>query len=844
MSRASRIATTRMESIIPIGKTDEVLYEGGCVICPLRNNRELLPMGSCSKSGVYILTNHPTNGAFFSENALQRISDSALRGVEYRVNAIVRSSVSSGQKVLPDAVKCCRKSVEDDIVAHRPRVIFAMGGAATHWLGVSGFDGWRGRPFMGRVRDHVCWVVPVNHPEDLKRVRTSTPGSWEYLFRVHVRKGLKLVCTPPLQPVANMPPEQVKCYTGDTDDDFDKVCEKLREIARNRRDIAFDYETISDEPLVGTAKKKFRKMRPFGKGAKIVSIAVSDVDDAAFAFAYEHPAAGWTKSQMATLRELWRDVLKSDCKKCVHNISFEGEWTAYHFGFDSIDNVESWHDTYSMSYVMSSRTISSNGASSLKNLTIAYCGIDAKENSIDVSDLRNVRLQKILMYNGRDAWATRHLYKRMWDVVNREPVLRDVYYDQIDREFSVIYMQQLGVKVDMSVNKSLYDKNMESKTAAIKKLLTMDAVKKFNLRHRTIFNPASNDHVREYFNETYGTQLTDAQMETLTSLNFSEVPLIRSFRKAVKNIGTYIEPFGRKDQLLWDGDVIRPMFSASGAETRRYSCANPNGQNLPKREALYVREQFIPPLKDHVFVAVDYGQQEARVFAMASQDKNLKRRIIDGADVHSEWRDRIAAAVPSWIKSYNGDMKKARNDVKGYWTFALMYGAGDKTIARYLRISERELAPVIAQYKKEFCGVFEWSRRMQKMYEEHGYVELLTGFRRRGPLNFSDRINSPIQGSGAEITAKAIHNCCGAAMVPLLTVHDELVFCVHRDKIDGSVETIVREMLRPAVQYHWATVPLTVEVSVGKNLAELSPHGEYDSREIFGVTSAVDYKGG
>jgi len=90
-------------------------------------------------------------------------------------------------------------------------------------------------------------------------------------------------------------------------------------------------------------------------------------------------------------------------------------------------------------------------------------------------------------------------------------------------------------------------------------------------------------------------------------------------------------------------------------------------------------------------------------------------------------------------------------------------------------------------------------------------------FQRRSAAE-REAVNLPIQGTAADIMKRAmiqVHEALGA--VPeartILTVHDELLFEVAKDRAE-EVAALVRERMERAAELR---VPLTVDVGIGEN---------------------------
>ena len=116
---------------------------------------------------------------------------------------------------------------------------------------------------------------------------------------------------------------------------------------------------------------------------------------------------------------------------------------------------------------------------------------------------------------------------------------------------------------------------------------------------------------------------------------------------------------------------------------------------------------------------------------------------------------------------------------------------------------------------------------------EQGYVETVFGRRlylheinssnmQRRQYAERTAINAPMQGTAADIIKKAMINLDriiykdNLDIKMIMQVHDELVFEIHADVIDQSIELIRNEMVKAAA----LTVALVVDIGVGKNWDE------------------------
>jgi DNA polymerase-1 len=254
------------------------------------------------------------------------------------------------------------------------------------------------------------------------------------------------------------------------------------------------------------------------------------------------------------------------------------------------------------------------------------------------------------------------------------------------------------------------------------------------------------------------------------------------------------------------------------------SSRDPNLQNIPVRsdDGRKIREAFVPG-EGCVFMSADYSQIELVVLADLSRDSHLVAAFREGRDVH-----RQTAALLFGIDESEVDADRRR--IGKTINFGVIYGMSAFRLARDLRIPRSEAARFIEAYFRTYSGVDAFIRKTVQEAERQGYVETFTGRRRyvsaiasrnRTEKRAAERVavNSPIQGSAADIVkramidvAAALHRSGLEARI-LLQVHDELILEVPEQEIK-RVERLVRTTMERAVTFD---VPLRVSIEVGES---------------------------
>jgi DNA polymerase-1 len=259
---------------------------------------------------------------------------------------------------------------------------------------------------------------------------------------------------------------------------------------------------------------------------------------------------------------------------------------------------------------------------------------------------------------------------------------------------------------------------------------------------------------------------------------------------------------------------IHAKFNQLGSRAGRFSSSNPNLQQVPAEERF--RSCFIAP-PGKLLVTVDYSQQEMRIMAQASGDKNLIK-VCQHDDIH------VANARVMYKDPDLGGDDKRRNVAKNAG-FAWMYGSGAETLAQTAHISVADAGEAMQNLWSSYPGVDRWSKRQLSYLFTRGWVETLFGRKRWIPgamqsqqIQKFSRIarNTPIQGTGADMVKMAlveIDKIPGVDIV--LSVHDEMVAEVPEDGVEDCARAMERCMVE-AGERLIDKVPVLVEWKVAR----------------------------
>jgi len=754
-------------------------------------------------------------------------------------------------------VECFRTTVEADVAKAKPRIIIGLGRTPLRWAvgeDRASSEIVRGRRYPVRVGGHVCWYYPILEPwfvyrlsKDPKARHNDIPGSeWVKVFDRDLQRivedledGLE---EPKVVDTATLDKGTILEKT-----DWKVVVWHLKAASKSTKPTGIDIET--------------NRKRPYHKGAKVLTAAVSYVgdDDAVhtIAFPLDHPGSTITPEGRAAVLAAFKVYCLSKADKVAHNLAFEMEWLAWLFGTELMWTGK-WHDTMLQAYVLDERL----GGLSLNFACLVHLGLDLKATSttstagswfglavsgpvegIDRSNLEFTPLEDVMRYNGRDAKYTRPLFHRQRQEIKASELVR-AYKRQLRRIPTIVAAQMAGMAVDHTHVSKLSQELQLKKDAALKTVQAQPEVLEYQRRYGT-FEIGKPQHNLRLFRDVMGQSeikkkgggfTTDKQALAL----ITDTPVagaILAWRSVDKLKSTYVDALDKrtKDTVICEDGKIHPSFNTTRTDTGRLSANDPSVQNFPKRMNAEIRAMIYAP-KGFIMVSADYAQIEARVIAMMSRDKFLVKALWEDYDVHMEWAERIAAAHKPCLKAA-GNLKTLRSLVKNKWVFPAYYGSYVTSLARDLDLPLETAQRLLKEFWRQQEGVKVWQEQLLTTYNETGYVECLTGRRRRAPMSLNMVINTGVQGTASDIVVDAMDRLAEAAhrensrhLAPILNVHDDLTFYVEKAHLEARIDRIVREMC--SVEFPWVNVPIGIEVGTGPNWHEIQEIGKFRSDRL------------
>ena len=296
---------------------------------------------------------------------------------------------------------------------------------------------------------------------------------------------------------------------------------------------------------------------------------------------------------------------------------------------------------------------------------------------------------------------------------------------------------------------------------------------------------------------------------------FSILKKLLIYRGTAKLLDTYIVAIPA--QVHKDGK-LRGKFHSHGARTGRYSSSEPNLQNIPshynedtKKDDSRIRGMFMPQ-EGYVWIAADYSQIEPRILAYRCDDPTMIEAYKTNKDLYSLMASQVyEVPYEDCIESAGQIAKERRSSVKSL-LLGIMYGRQAPAIAQELGITIKEAQGFMENFFKQYPNIKNYVDETVRMGTLQGYTTTLYGRRRRLPGLSSPSeyvkleaqrqgVNASIQGSSADITKKAMRDAFYDSWLTsndchlILTIHDEIVLEVPKDKVEDASRRIREVMI-------------------------------------------------
>lgn len=533
---------------------------------------------------------------------------------------------------------------------------------------------------------------------------------------------------------------------------------------------------------------------------------------------------------ISTLPEI-KDLLEDPSKiKILQNAKFDYKFIKKHTGFE-IYNI---YDTLLAEGVLTAGL--SGKMASLKDLTKNYLGLDMDKNIrksfVGLKDINFSEDQ--LKYAAIDTFVLFPIFDAQIPKLRQQGVI-----ETAKTEFAVTKvvgeMELKGVYInrskweDIIVNlKKRRDEITEEFYGGISGYYSFNNVDLFGNNAPPI-NINSQPQLLDLFNKKLNLGIPSTADPVLELVNHPLVKTLREYRKYEKLISAFGESLLEK--INKQTKRIHPEFNQMGAATGRFSCNNPNLQQIPRDTPEAPFRACFNPAGGYKFVISDYSSMEMRILADLSGDQKFIEAIKNGYDLHS-----YTAALMFGLE-YTEDFKKKHGDLRQAAkaiNFGLMYGMGPGRLAAQINVTPGQGKEYMEKYFSSYPSVRDFLSKVASEAVKKGYSATPGGRKRwykmpdKSDPDYKKQIgsierqakNHPIQGTNADAMKHALVSLYERIKKDrvdasiLLTVHDEIVTEARDDQAEDFKYVLSEEMIK-AAEVFVKKVPIASDPFVG-----------------------------
>jgi DNA polymerase-1 len=582
-------------------------------------------------------------------------------------------------------------------------------------------------------------------------------------------------------------------------DDAEGVRKTCQDLAGEKY-LGFDTETTELDPYRGdlrlvqfsTGKATYViDLKPFGSNGSL----------------RDNPA-------LAPLRDLFADASKV---KVAHNAKFDAKWVRHHLGTE----VNGIFDTFLASQLIAAGD--SDRRHSLADVAQFFTGTELDKTE-QISDWSGELSQSQIEYAARDAAIMLPLRDQMAERLKSDDLER-VANLEFECVAPIAEMELNGFYLDETRWREQLDRVTVAQAKAADELQDMlsAGVAQATLFGRAEINLDSQQQVTDAL-LNLGVPVPDTtrawQLQPLAD-KYPVVGKLLEYRAVAKsmssfgeNILEFIEPkTGR----------IHADFRQIGAPTGRFSCSNPNLQQIP-HEAQY-RRCFKAP-EGRKLVIADYSQIELRILADFADDTNFIKAFVSGEDFHTITASQVFGVAPADVSADQRSFAKRLN-------FGIVYGIGASRFGMMTGLSQNDAENTMRRYFGTYRGLDSYLRRSGTDVVTKRVARTASNRMLRLRFDETDRqqiasarrygVNMPIQGTSADILKRALrllHESLRGTSGRLVNiVHDEVIVECDADEAESISSKLDNAMCRAGEEFI-AKVPIKVDVHIADEWAK------------------------
>ena len=580
-------------------------------------------------------------------------------------------------------------------------------------------------------------------------------------------------------------------------DALKKACDELK----REEFLGFDTETTELDPYKGELRLV---QLSNGKSTYVIDVRP-----------FSENGDSRSNANLAPLR----DLLSSERPvKAAHNAKFDSKWVRHHLGCE----IGGIYDTYLASQLIAAGE--SDRRHGLADVSQFFLGTELDKTE-QVSDWSAAELSPSqIEYAARDAAIMVSLREKLHERIANDN-LNEVAQIEFDCVMPIAEMDLNGFYLDESRWREQLGKVRVAQEKVADELQDMlsAGVAQATLFGRAEINLDSQSQVTDAL-VNLGVPVPDTtrawQLQPLAE-KYPVVGKLLEYRAVQKsmtsfgeNILEFIEPkTGR----------IHADFRQIGAPTGRFSCSNPNLQQIPHEEAY---RRCFRAADGKKLVIADYSQIELRILADFSDDKNFINAFVSGEDFHTTTASQVFGVNPEDVSPDQRSFAKRLN-------FGIVYGVGASRFGLMTGLSQSEAENTMRKYFGTFVDLRSYLYKAGEDVLKNRTARTASGRTLRLRFDETDRqqvssarrygVNMPIQGTSADILKLALrllHDSIRGTSAKLVNiVHDEIIVECDAAEAEATADRLEKAMCAAGERYV-KKVPVKVDAKIADEWAK------------------------
>jgi len=595
------------------------------------------------------------------------------------------------------------------------------------------------------------------------------------------------------------------------------------------------YEYIQDLKALDKALEELEKCRAIG--VDVEATGLDAFNDILLTVQIGSPE----KSYIIDVRDIdlkscprYKELLENPkVIKILQNGKFDYKYLKYQTGAD-ITNI---YDTMLAEGVLTAGL--GSGYFSLEDMAMRYCDVQlnksVRKQFENVANIKTKRFNKEqLVYAALDTLVLFPILDEQLLKLKKENLVNIAKLEFAATKV-VAEMEYRGIRIDVEKWRGIIEDLKKKRDVhatnfydTIRDFYQSNRIDLFGAKVPPI-NINSQVQIMDLFNNRLHLGIPSTGDAILAMVQHPVAAMLRDYRKYEKLISAFGESLLEK--VNKKTGRLHPEFNQMGAATGRFSCENPNLQQIPRiSEEVPFRQCFIPA-PGFKLVTADYSSMEMRILADLSGDEKFIKALKDGLDVHSYTASLMFGLEFSKdFKNKYPDKRQAAKTIN----FGLVYGMGPRSLAAQIGVTPEEGKEYMDRYFQLYPSIRSFLNKMAKDAVRNGWSQTPAGRKRWYKLpdpddpDYKKKIgsierqakNHPIQGTNADATKYALvflHDRVKKEGVEgglTHTVHDEIVMEIRNDQAEDWSKIQCEEMCR-AAELFLKKVPVAADVFIG-----------------------------